>query len=206
VLHSGGSVTVGRRSSSVNSHSHHCFFVVFKPEGTSTTEAEVAAEIDACVAFAIAFSVAFLDLRGQLTPSEDTLEVVEAPAAETAVSAEPAVEATVGSTTVRTVATEMDACVAFAFAFSVGFLEATVGSMTVHVVAMEIDACVGFAFAFSVGFFDLRERPKPSHSSAIEPPPVQCLEFRGGEELVVLDGLFLPPLVLGPLLGSAFLP
>ena len=39
-------------------------FVVFKPEGTSTTEAEAAAEIDACVAFAIAYSVGFLDLRG----------------------------------------------------------------------------------------------------------------------------------------------
>ncbi len=82
------------------------FFVVFEPEGTSTTEAEAAAEIDACVAFAIPFPVGlFLDLWGQLTPSEDTLEVVEAPAAKTAVSAEQAVEATVGSTTVRTVAT-----------------------------------------------------------------------------------------------------
>ena len=182
------------------------FFVVFKPEGTSTTEAEAAAEIDACVAFAIAFSVGFLDLRGRLTLSEDTLEVVEAPAAETAVSAEPAVEGTVGSTTVRAVAAEMDACVAFAIAFSVGFLEATVGSTTVHAVATEMDACVAFAFAFSVGFLNLRERPKPSHSSAIEPPPVRCLEFRGGEESVVLDGLFPTPLVLGPLLGSAFLP
>ncbi len=182
------------------------FFVVFEPEGTSKTEAEAAAEIDACVAFAIAFSVGFLDLRGRLTPSEDTLEVVEAPAAETAVSAEPSVEAAVGSTTVRTVAAEMDACVAFDFAFSVGFLEATVGSTTVRAVATEMDACVAFAFAFSVGFFDLREQPKPSHASAIEPPPVRCLEFRGGEELVVLDGLFPPPQVLGPLLGSAFLP
>ncbi len=158
------------------------FFVVFEPEGTSTTEAEAAAEIDACVAFAIAFSVGFLDLWGRLTPSEDTLEVVEALAAETAVSAKPAVEATVGSTTVRAVATEMDACVAFAIAFSVGFLEATVGSMTVRAVAMEMDACVAFAFAFSVGFLNLRKRPKPAHSSAIEPPPVRCLEFQGGEE------------------------
>ncbi len=80
------------------------FFVVFEPEGTSTTEAEAAAEIDACVAFAIPFPVGFLDLRGQLTPSEDTLEVVEVPTAKTAVSVEPAVEATVGSTTVCTVA------------------------------------------------------------------------------------------------------
>ncbi len=132
-------------------------FVVFEPEGTSTTEAEAAAEIDACVAFAIAFSVGFLDLWGRLTPSEDTLEVVDAPAAETAVSAEPAVEATVGSTTVRAVAAEMNVCVAFAFAFSVGFLEATVGSTTVHAVATEMDVCVAFAFAFSVGFFNLRE-------------------------------------------------
>jgi hypothetical protein len=77
-------------------------------------------------------SVGFLDLLGRLTPSEDTLEVVEAPAAETAVSAELAVEATVGSTTVRAVAMEMDACVAFAIAFSVGFLEAIVGSMTLR--------------------------------------------------------------------------
>jgi hypothetical protein len=182
------------------------FFVVFEPEGTSTTEAETAAEIDAGVALAIAFSVGFLDLRGQLTPSEDTLEVVEAPAAETAVSAEPAVEATVGSTIVRAVAAEMDAYVAFTIAFSVGFLEATVGSRTVCAVATEMDACVAFAFAFSVGFLNLRERPKPSHSSAIEPPPVRCLEFRGGEESVLLDGLFPPPLVLGPMLGSAFLP
>ncbi len=180
------------------------FFVVFEPEGTSMTEAEAAAEIDVCVAFAIAFSVGFLDLQGQLTPSQDTLEVVEAPAAETAVSAELAVEATVGSTTVRTVAVEMDACVAFTIAFSVGFLEATVGSMTVRAVAMKMDACVAFAFAFSVGFLNLRERPKLSHSSAIEPPPVQCLKFWGGEESVVLNGLFLPPLVLGPLLGLAF--
>ncbi len=122
--------------------------VVFKPEGTSTTEAEAAAEIDACVAFAIAFSVGCLDLRGRLTPSEDTLEVVEVPAAETAVSAEPAVEAIVESTTVRAVAAETDACVAFAFAFSVGFLEATVGSTTVRAVATEMDACVAFAFCF----------------------------------------------------------
>jgi hypothetical protein len=148
------------------------FFIVFEPEGTSTTEAEVAAEIDACVAFAIAFSVGFLDLRGQLTPSEDTLEVVEVPAVETAASAEPAVGATVGSTTVHAVAVEMNAYVAFTFAFSVGFLEATVGSTTVRAVATEMDACVAFAFAFSVGFFNLREQPKPSHSSAIEPPPV----------------------------------
>ncbi len=162
------------------------FFIVFKPEGTSTTEAEAAAEIDACVAFAIPFPVGFLDLRRRLTPSEDTLEVVEAPAAKTAVSVEPAVEATVGSTTVRAVAAEMDACVAFAIAFSVGFLEATVESTTVRVVATETDACVAFAFAFLVGFLNLREQPKPSHSSAIEPPPVRCLEFRGGEELVVL--------------------
>ncbi len=54
------------------------FFVVFEPEGTSTTEADAAAEIDACVAFATPFPDDFLDLRGQLTPSEDTLEVVEA--------------------------------------------------------------------------------------------------------------------------------
>ncbi len=182
------------------------FFVVFEPEGTSTTEAEGAAKIDACVAFAIAFSVGFLDLRGQLTPLEDTLEVAEVPSTETAVSAKPAVEATVGSTTVRAVAAEMDACVAFAFAFSVGFLEVTVGSITVRAVATEMDACVVFAFAFSVGFLNLREQSKPSHSSAIEPPPVRCLEFRGGEESVVLDGLFPPPLVLGPLLGPAFLP
>ncbi len=159
-----------------------------------------------CVAFAIAFSVGFLDLWGQLTPSEDTLEVVEAPMAETAVSAEPAVEATVGSTTVRAVAAEMDACVAFAIAFSVGFLEATVRSTTVREVATEMDACGTFAFAFSVGFLNLREQPKPSHSSAIEPPPVRCLKFQGGEESVVLDGLFPPPLVLRSLLGSAFLP
>ena len=151
-------------------------------------------------------SVGFLDLLGRLTPSEDTLEVVEAPAAETAVSVELAVEATVGSTTVRAVAAEMDACVAFAIAFSVGFLEATVGSTTVRTVATETKACVASAFAFSVGFLNLRERPKLSHSSAIEPPPVRCLKFWGGEELVVLDGLFPPPLVLGPLLGSAFLP
>ena len=84
------------------------FFVVFEPEGTSTTEAEAAAEIDACVAFAIPFPVGFLDLQGQLTLSEDTLEVVEAPAAKTSVSAEPAVKATVGSTTVCAVAAEMD--------------------------------------------------------------------------------------------------
>ncbi len=69
-----------------------------------------------------------------------------------------------------------------------------------------MDACVAFAFAFSVGFFNLREQPKPSHSSAIERPPVRCLKFRGGEESVVLDGRFPPPLVLGPLLGLAFLP
>ncbi len=100
----------------------------------------------------------------------------------------------------------MDACVAFAIAFSVGFLEATVGSTTVRTVATEMDACVAFAFAFSVGFLNLRKQPKPSHSSAIEPPPVRCLKFWGGEESVVLDCLFPPPLVLGPLLGSAFLP
>ncbi len=135
------------------------FFVVFKPEGTSTTEAEAAAEIDACVAFAIPFPVGFLDLRGRLTPSEDTLEVVEAPAAKTAVSAEWAVETTVGSTTVHAVAMEMDACVAFAIAFSVGFLDATVGSTTVCAVATEMDACVAFALAFSVGFLNLREQP-----------------------------------------------
>ncbi len=181
-------------------------FVVFEPEGTSTTEAEAAAEIDVCVAFAIAFSVGFLDLLGQLKPSEDTLEVVEVPAEETVVSVEPAAEATVGSTTVRAVAAEMDACVAFAIAFSVGFLEVTVGSTTVRTVATEMDACVAFAFAFTVGFINLREQPKLSHSSAIEPPPVRCLKFREGEESVVLDGLFLPPLVLGPLLGLAFLP
>ncbi len=133
------------------------FFVVFEPEGTLPTEADAAAEIDACVAFATPFPDGFLDLRGQLTPSEDTLEVVEAPAAKTLVSAEPAVEATVGSTTVRAVATETDACVAFAIAFSVGFFEATVGSMTVRAVAMETDACVAPAFAFSVGFLNLRE-------------------------------------------------
>ncbi len=182
------------------------FFVVFETEGTSTTKVDAAAEIDACVAFATPFPDGFLDLRGRLTPSEDTLEVVEAPAAETVVSAEPAVEATVGSTTVRAVATEMDVCVAFAIAFSVGFLEATVGSTTVCAVARETDPCVASAFAFSVGFLNLRERPTPAHSSAIEPPPVQCLEVRGGEESVVLDGLFPPPLVLGPLLGSDFLP
>ncbi len=124
------------------------FFVVFEPEGTSTTEADAAAEIDACVAFATPFPDGFLDLRGRLTPSEDTLEVVEAPAAKTSVSAEPAVEATVGSTTVRAVAAEINACVAFAIAFSVGFLEATVGSTTVHVVATETDACVASAFCF----------------------------------------------------------
>ncbi len=98
----------------------------------------------------------------------------------------------------RAVAAEMDACVAFAIAFSVGFLKATVGSTTVRAVATETDACVASAFAFSVGFLNLRERPTPSHSSAIEPPPVRCLEVQGGEELVVLDGLFPPPLVLGP--------
>ncbi len=148
------------------------FFVVFKPEGTSTTEADAATEIDACVAFATPFPDGFLDLRGRLTLSEDTLEVVEAPATKTSVSAEPAVEATVRSTTVCAVAAEMDACVAFAIVFSVGFLEATVGSTTVCAVATEMDACVAFAFAFSVGFLNLSKRPKPSHSSAIEPPPV----------------------------------
>ncbi len=48
----------------------------------------------------------------------------------------------------RAVAAEMDVCVAFAIAFSVGFLEATVGSTTVRAVATEMDACVAFAFAF----------------------------------------------------------
>ncbi len=79
--------------------------------------------MDAGVAFSIAFLVGLFDLRGQPNLSEDTLEVVEAAVAETAASAERAVAATVGSTTVHMAAVAMDACVAFAIAFSVGFFD-----------------------------------------------------------------------------------